>query len=168
MIHCKRPKQNNILSFIVPEQVSTLYVTQCNACWNVLYSTVAQKVQLKVSTCNSGPRNQICTENVLVPYEKMKTMESPKIPFLELDLPILNKKKREVAQSLNTMAKISYSPSCLKTCAWWLYFQATILFLFRPLDIGNLLTSFFLVHLSLFFCCCFRPLELWMPHSSPA
>lgn len=98
----------------------------------------------------------------------MKTMESPKIPFLELDLPILNKKKREVAQSLNTMAKISYSPSCLKTCAWWLYFQATILFLFRPLDIGNLLTSFFLVHLSLFFCCCFRPLELWMPHSSPA
>lgn len=53
------------------------------------------------------------------PYvnEKMKTMESPKIPFLELDLPILNKKKRGCAiiEYDGKNLVFSFVP---KTCAW--------------------------------------------------
>ena len=39
-------------NFNVPEQVSTFYVTWCNACWDLFRSAVAHKFQLKVSTCN--------------------------------------------------------------------------------------------------------------------
>ena len=38
----------------VPEQVSTFYVTWCNACWNLFPSPFAHKFQLKVSTWNGG------------------------------------------------------------------------------------------------------------------
>ena len=41
-------------NFNVQEQVSTFYVTWCNACRDLFCSAVAHKFQLKVSMCNGS------------------------------------------------------------------------------------------------------------------
>lgn len=63
IIRCKRPYQNGRrsaheeqhfeTSFNVLEQVSTLYVTRYNACWNMFHTVGARKFQLEVSTRNN-------------------------------------------------------------------------------------------------------------------